>query len=120
MAPFFFFFGGGGGGGGAFPFFFCFVGGPPKYSFFFVVVLGCFVGFFFFFFFFGGGGGGTRLPVFILIGWCAANNHVFCSWAQYSWQMTGCKWRRTKCGRVLCLPKLALWTVCYKCIRRLR
>ena len=30
--------------------------------------------------------GGTRLPVFMLIGWRAANNHVVCSWAKYSWE----------------------------------
>ena len=28
---------------------------------------------------------GSQLLVFMLIGWCAANNHVLCSWVKYSW-----------------------------------
>ena len=28
---------------------------------------------------------GGQLLVFMLIGWRAANNHVLCSWAKYSW-----------------------------------
>ena len=45
------------------------------------VCLFCFVLFCLFIlaFFFGGG----RLPVFMLIGWRAANNYVHCSWAKY-------------------------------------
>ena len=39
------------------------------------------------------GGEGGRLPVFMLIGWRATNNHVLYSWAEYS---------GTKCGRVKC------------------
>ena len=35
---------------------------------------------FFFSYFWGG-----QLPVFMLIGWRAANNHVLCSWVKYSW-----------------------------------
>ena len=31
------------------------------------------------------GWGGDRLPVFMLIGWRAANNHVLRSWTKYSW-----------------------------------
>ena len=29
--------------------------------------------------------GGSPLPVFMLIGWHTANNHMLCSWAKYSW-----------------------------------
>ena len=28
---------------------------------------------------------GSQLLVFMLIGWCATNNHVLCLWVKYSW-----------------------------------
>ena len=42
---------------------------------------------------------GGRLPVFMLIGWRAANDLFARGWSTVG-QMTWCKWRRTKCGRV--------------------
>ena len=52
------------------------------------------------FFFFRGGG---RLPVFMLIGWRAANNHVVCSWAKYSWENDMEQALLTQLGHMDCL-----------------
>ena len=64
-------------------------------------------------FFFGGGEGG-QFPVFMLIGWCAAN--IICFWMKCSWADDMVQVAKNEMLAseecFACLLNLALWTVC--------